>query len=173
MYSTSLPLPSEPFSIVTICSYTCLLMLQFVSFCFRLIPMLLVAPFVFPSRWWFDSDSKIDPVFASKYDLFPFCSPPLKPFPFMYPPPLTEVRLHTSPFNSPVLPIKPVLSGSVELNQNLDFDSCSLLSSLLLKLPKHLYSSSIYNRSCVHHQYWHKTIQLKSDSTCTPPDLQS
>ena len=59
------------------------------------------------------------------YDSFPFCSPPLKPFPFMYPPSLTEVRLHMSPFNSPVLPIKPVVSGSVDLSQNLDFDSCS------------------------------------------------
>ena len=146
------------------CSYTCLLVLQFVSFCFRLISMLLVAPFVFLSCRWFDSDSEIDPVFASMYDSFPFCSPPLKPFPFMYPPSLTEVCLHTSPFDSPVLPIKPVVSGSINLSQNLDFNSCSL-HSLLLKLPNHLYSSSIYNRLCIHHQYLHKTIQPRSSLT--------
>ena len=57
--------------------------------------MLLVAPFVFPLRRWFDSATEIDPVFVSMYDSFPFCSPPLKLLPFMYPPSLTEVRLHT------------------------------------------------------------------------------
>ena len=139
-----------------------------------MIPTLLVAPFVFPLHWWFYSATAIDPVFVSMYDSFPFCPPPLKPFPFMYPPSLTEVHLHTLLFDTTVLyfPIKPVVSGSVDLSQNLDFDSCSP-HFLLLKSTNHLYSSSIYNRLRVRHQYWRKTIQpdlvrLRSHSACFP-----
>ena len=81
-------------------------MLQFVSFPFRLILTLLVSLFCILLHQWFDSETEINPVIVSMYDLFPFCSPPLKPFPFMYLPSLTDVCLHMPPFNSPVLSYK-------------------------------------------------------------------
>ena len=172
-YSTSHLMPSEPFSIVTIRSYACLILLQFVSFCFRLILTLLVVPFVFLLRQWFDSESEIDPVFVSMYDLFPFCSPTLKLF--MYPPSLTEVHLHMSPFDSPVLPIKPVVSGSIYLSLNLDFDSCSLHSSLLKlpNIPIQVLSTKESAFTINNGVKQSSPAQLRSDSARTLPNLRS